>query len=155
MNIEKLEKHPHLVPEIAEMLQAQWSDLTRWSSASEIAERLARRNSGLNKEFTLLILADDGRVSGTVSVMLYELNDIQERQYWLGEVFTPLAYRGRGIATQLIKAGIEQCRQFGISHLYLYTPDQQALYRKLGWHEIEQRQVSGEQVSVMQLTLHP
>lgn len=135
------------------MLQEEWSDLTRWSCAGEINERLALRNLGLNKEFTLLTLADNGCVSGTVSVMLYELDDIQERQYWLGEVFTSPTYRGQGIATALVNAGIEQCRQFGITHLYLYTPDQQALYRKLGWQEIEQRKVSGEWVSVMQFIL--
>jgi len=33
--------------------------------------------------------------------------------------------------------------------LRLYTPDQQKLYERFGWHEVEQSMVDGELVSIM------
>ena len=35
--------------------------------------------------------------------------------------------------------------------LYLYTPDQQALYKKFGWVGVEEKIIDGETVTVMEL----
>jgi N-acetylglutamate synthase-like GNAT family acetyltransferase len=37
----------------------------------------------------------------------------------------------------------------GLQHFYLYTPDQQALYRRLGWQDVETLEYRGETVTVM------
>ena len=81
--------------------------------------------------------------------ILHELDDISERQFWMGEVLTAAAHRGKGVASALVLRLIEEARQRDMAELWLYTPDQQAFYRRYGWQEIEQRIVSSEQVSVM------
>ncbi|MGX9242335.1 GNAT family N-acetyltransferase [Pantoea dispersa] len=87
----------------------------------------------------------------TASTILYELDDISERQFWMGEVLTAAAHRGKGVASALVQRLIAEARQRDMAALWLYTPDQQALYRRYGWQEVEQRIVSAEQVSVMRL----
>ena len=72
---------------------------------------------------------------------------------WLASVYVEPAWRGRGIASALTEhiAGLAQ----GAGHpaLYLFTPDQQALYARLGWQIIERRLYAGEWVDVMQRNL--
>lgn len=101
----------------------------------------------------LIALDENEQVVGTAGVMRYELSDVAERKYWLGEVFTCHHLRGKGIGSALVKACIERSRAAGIDTLWLYTPDQQGLYGRLGWLEAERREVNGEWVSIMQRPL--
>lgn len=139
---------------VAALIHQEWSDFERWSSREVIAERLRKRNAPGNDEITLVALVD-GMPVATASIIKYELRDDMARQYWLGEVLTAQAHRGKGIAGKLIRALLETARKEGYPELWLYTPDQQALYAYLGWQSIEEKYVSGEWVSVMALPLSP
>ncbi|MGL9735972.1 MAG: GNAT family N-acetyltransferase [Symbiopectobacterium sp.] len=66
---------------------------------------------------------------------------------------TDSSQRGKGLATALTNGCVALCQQHGIEMLYLYTPDKQALYARMGWQPLEQRQVAGEIVTVMCLSL--
>lgn len=149
MNIFTLSQQPERDCEIARLLHSEWSDLANWSSLSLICERLQQRNQPECATFTLLACERDNRLMGTASVIEYELADDPARRYWLGEVFTDAHFRGQGVGSRLTAACIQQAREKQIAQLWLYTPDQQRLYYRLGWREIERREVSGEWVSVM------
>ena len=86
---------------------------------------------------------------GTASVKLFELPSHHDKTHWLGEVFIPKVMRGRGIGSALITDCVRRSIDIGIQALYLYTPDQQKLYERFGWREVEQSMVDGEAVSVM------
>lgn len=153
MDIQDLHDSPHLVARVAKLLHTEWSAFTRWSVLSSIEACLTQRTNAPDAAFTLVVLAADEPVA-TASVMRYELNDVAEREYWLGEVLTVPSARGQGLASALVNACVVRCRAQGIGALYLYTPDQQALYARLGWQTIEERRVAGESVSVMRLSLN-
>lgn len=89
----------------------------------------------------------------TASIIHYELVDIVAREFWLGEVITSAEHRGKGVASALVTRLTDEARQRGISTLWLYTPDQQALYRRFGWQDVEKRVVADEEVTVMKLAL--
>lgn len=144
-----LSQQPQRAEEIAHFLFQEWHQLDNWADPLEVAERLHQRNLPGSVGFTLLALSDSGELSGTASVIEYELSDNPARRYWLGEVFTLAEWRGQGIGSRLVNACIAHARQQGVAELWLYTPDRQALYRRLGWREVEQREVNGEWVSVM------
>jgi N-acetylglutamate synthase-like GNAT family acetyltransferase len=74
--------------------------------------------------------------------------------HWLGEVCVKNGLRGQGIGAALIRACIAESTRLRLPALYLYTPDQQALYARLGWEELQRDFVHGENVSIMCLTLH-
>lgn len=153
MLIEKIDDNSPYIPQIAALLHWEWSSLPRWSTQEGIQQRFIKRNHVDSEEFTLVACVEDGQLLGTASVIVHELDDRPERRFWLGEVFTPPEHRGKGVGSALTKACVAQAQQKGIKQLYLYTPDQQKLYQRLCWKEIEKREVSGEWVSVMSLDL--
>ncbi|EPL9568118.1 hypothetical protein MMK73_000159 [Providencia rettgeri] len=53
------------------------------------------------------------------------------------------------MGSQLIEVLYQHYRQFTNESLYLYTPDMQALYRKMGWQDVESREINDELVTVM------
>jgi GNAT superfamily N-acetyltransferase len=89
----------------------------------------------------------------TCNVIRYELDDITAREYWSGELVTDRAFRGQDVAKALIQQAIARAQQQQIGELWLYTPEQQAYYQRLGWQSVEQRQIAGEDVTVMVLHL--
>jgi predicted N-acetyltransferase YhbS len=153
MRIEPLRDHPHLVTEIATLLNQEWGHLSPWKSLSAVEGRLlAQLNIG-QTPFTLVALGNGDAFLGTASVKLFELPEHQDKVHWLGEVFVPAGLRGQGIGSTLIRACIAESRRIRLPALYLYTPDQQTLYAQLGWEELERAVVNGEDVSIMCLTL--
>lgn len=153
MEIITLRQQPERSQEIAHLLHSEWSALANWSSVAQISERLLQRNHSNRSSFTLLACHTDGDLMGTASVIEFELDDNPSRRFWLGEVFTPVAWRGKGVGSALVNACINFAKNDQMDSLWLYTPDKQDLYRRLGWREVEQREVSGEWVSVMVLDL--
>ena len=151
MNISLLGQCPQLLDTVSAMLHQEWSEFPHWRDRSAIRQRLLMRNAQDARTFTLVASNADGEVLATASTILHELDDISERQFWMGEVLTAAAHRGKGVASALVQRLIAEARQRDVAELWLYTPDQQALYRRYGWQEVEQRIVSAEQVSVMRL----
>ena len=74
----------------------------------------------------------------------------QEYFPWLASVFVHPDYRGKGFATQLVNEVMKLTKEQGYPNMYLYTPDQQSLYAKLGWKIIHDLDYMGEEVSIME-----
>lgn len=153
MQIADLNQHPDYAPQTAQLLHTEWSHHPAWSHQPTILERLKQRNQTASSEFTLVATKDDKTVIATCSVIRYELDDIGAREYWIGEVVTDKKFRGQGVAKALIQQAIARAKQQQIGELWLYTPDQQAYYQRSGWQAVEQRQIAGEEVTVMVLRL--
>lgn len=151
MRIKLLADYRHRIAEIAALLHAEWGDLAPWAVQADIERRFAGQLHTAQAPFTLVALADSGELLGTASVKLFELPDHPDKVHWLGEVFIPRERRGQGIGSALVRACIAQSRALGLPALYLYTPDQQALYARFGWQEIAGAVVNGEEVSIMVL----
>ncbi|HDZ48440.1 hypothetical protein LCGC14_0035880 [marine sediment metagenome] len=86
---------------------------------------------------------------GTASLIADDMSIRPELTPWLASVFVVPEWRGQGIASSLVQQVEEEALENGIQHFYLYTPDQQALYRRLGWQDVELVEYRGEQVTVM------
>ena len=153
MRIEFLGNHRRLIAEIAALLNQEWGELPPWASVPAIESRLAGQTNVECAPFTLVALGDHDAFLGTASVKLFELPEHRDKAHWLGEVYVPVRLRGQGVGSALIRACVTECRRLGLPVLYLYTPDQQALYARLGWEELESASVNGESVSIMRLSL--
>ena len=86
---------------------------------------------------------------GTASLTESDLDSRPELTPWLASVFVLPAWRGRGIASALVERVAEEARMAGCPGCYLYTPDQQALYARLGWQMQEELDYRGERVTLM------
>lgn len=153
MQIADLNQHPDYARQTAQLLHTEWSHLPAWSDQPTILTRLTKRNQTGSSEFTLVATSDGETVIATCSVIRFELDDIAAREYWIGEVVTDKKFRGQGVAKALIQQAIARAKHQQTGELWLYTPDQQAYYQRSGWRAVEQRQVAGEDVTVMVLHL--
>jgi len=149
MRLELLGAHRHFISRIASLLHDEWGSLPPWASLSEIEKRFTALADAETDIFTLVALSAEDGFLGTASVKLHELENHPDKQHWLGEVFIPRSLRGQGIGSTLIRECLCQSAAHGIKVLHLYTPDQQALYERFGWREIETTTVNGEHVSIM------
>ncbi|MCO7247050.1 GNAT family N-acetyltransferase [Halomonas sp. Mc5H-6] len=86
---------------------------------------------------------------GTASLIADDMSIRPELTPWLASVFVVPEWRGQGIASALVRRVEAEAVENGIEHFYLYTPDQQALYRHLGWQDVESLEYRGEPVTVM------
>ncbi|MDW5377651.1 GNAT family N-acetyltransferase [Halomonas sp. HP20-15] len=86
---------------------------------------------------------------GTASLVADDMSARRELTPWLASVFVLPEWRGLSIASRLVRRVETEARAQGIRHFYLYTPDRQALYRRLGWREREALIYRGESVTVM------
>lgn len=153
MRIRNLLDHPDYLGQTAELLFSEWSHLPSWADEQQIRARLIARNSADNRQFTLVAVDAENTVTAAGSLIRYELDDHPQRIHWLGEIITHPAHRGQGTGTALVERIIALATERNITELWLYTPDKQALYRRLGWEDREQRVVAGESVTLMVSTL--
>ncbi len=123
-----------------------------WSRPRRHHRAFARRLR-LGWRASVFAVMDGERPVGMASLVVDDMSDRRELTPWLASVYVLPEWRGRGIASRLVRRVEEEARAHGVERFYLYTPDQQALYRRLGWQDVEQREYRGEMVTIMQRDL--
>ncbi|WP_447893902.1 GNAT family N-acetyltransferase [Vreelandella sp. GE22] len=98
---------------------------------------------------SLFVALKSGVAVGTASLIADDVTSRPELTPWLASVYVLPEWRGRGIASRLVQRVEREARENAIARFYLYTPDQQALYQRLGWQEIERIAYAGEKVTIM------
>lgn len=154
MQIKRLFDNPDYLAQLTDLLFIEWSSLPSWSEKQQIQARLIERNSSDDCQGTLVMIDTENTLVAAGSLICYELNDNPQRVHWLGEIITQSSHRGQGLGTLIVKGLIQHAHEHNIAELWLYTPDMQSFYRKLGWVDEEARIVSGESVTVMVLKLN-
>ncbi len=91
----------------------------------------------------------DGVVLGTAALRATDLPGHDHLTPWLSGVFVLPQYRRCGIGTALCRH-VESCAlQLGHTQLYLFTLDQQALYKRGGWRCMDKGTWMGISADVM------
>jgi GNAT superfamily N-acetyltransferase len=151
MRIEELARHPALIDLIAATLHASWGGLPPWVERGRIRERLVAGASNAAFPHTLLAITEDGQLAGTGSAKLFELPTHSEKVHWIGEIFVLPEHRGNGLGSRITNSLSSYAFSNGVSQLFLYTPDQQSLYARMGWKQVSQERIHNEVVSIMVL----
>lgn len=152
MRIEELSRHRNLLDLVAATLHESWGDLPPWAETKTIRERLASGATQAAFPRTLVAVTDDGELAATGSVKLFELPSQPDRVHWIGEIFVLPEHRGRGLGSRMTKSLSDYAFAKDVSEVFLYTPDQQSLYERLGWSVVSQEKVNDEAVSIMKLS---
>jgi predicted N-acetyltransferase YhbS len=152
MQILNIKSHSELIPEVAAWLFHEWGHLTPGASVERNIQRLQDRC--LNNTLPLTFVAvEDGQPVGTISLVPDDLKIRPDLTPWVASVFVPPTVRNRGIGSQLMQFGEQQGREFGYVKLYLFTPDKQHMYARLGWQRMADVEYRGELVTIMQKAL--
>ncbi|MBV6632704.1 MAG: GNAT family N-acetyltransferase [Alphaproteobacteria bacterium] len=99
---------------------------------------------------------NDAEPIGTVELKRHEMDEVPEREFWLGEVYVVEAERGKGIAAQMVRFAIDQARAIGLPELVLQTARMDGgLYKRLGFEPVRPVWVEakGHSMLLMALTL--
>lgn len=136
------------VATVASWTYAEWGHLHPGSTADSWCEAF-RRECGDGGVPSVFVAMAGHRPVGTAALMAEDMDSRRELTPWLASVFVLPEWRGRGIAARLIRRVEEEAADSGFSQFYLYTPDQQGLYRRLGWQDHEALSYRGEEVTIM------
>ncbi|WP_445158462.1 GNAT family N-acetyltransferase [Halomonas sp. E14] len=143
-----------LIPEsdhvdtVASWTFAEWGHLHPGSTADSYREAF-RRECGEGGVPSVFVAMQGNRPVGTAALLAEDMDSRPELTPWLASVFVLPEWRGQGIAARLIRRVEEEAVDSGFSQFYLYTPDQQGLYRRLGWQNLEELNYRGEAVTIM------
>ena len=140
---------PEFIPLVARWNWEEWSDLLPCDSCEAFADDLRRRTRRDSIPITFLAL-DDGVPVGTASLIADDLETRPELTPWLASLYVAPERRGSGLGKMLALHAVEAARGFGIATLYLYTPGQEAFYRRLGWAFFEASEYRGHSITIMQ-----
>ena len=132
LRIERLADHLACVPTLAAWHHAEWGNLNAAITLEARAERLGRRatESGIPTAVVALV-GDD--VAGSASLVESDMDIHPELTPWLASVYVAPGFRRRGIASALVGEIERIAREEKVRTLWLWTPDQERLYARLGW----------------------
>jgi GNAT superfamily N-acetyltransferase len=148
--LDYLANSPQCIPELARYAYDEWRALfdSRGQNFEDALDSY-RDRANIDSLPLALVALHDGKVIGTASLKIHDLDIRPEMTPWLGGVFVVPQWRCRGIATQLIGRAIQEAQRLRLSELYLWTPSAKSLYERLGWSELERLEYCGYQISLM------
>ncbi len=153
IEINYLENHMAFVPTLAHWFHEQWGHL---QPETTLAQRINRLNERCAKTsaipITLVAMLDD-HVIGTASLVKHDMNVHLELTPWLSSVYVAQKYRRQGIGSQLVNRIVQEAEFMDAKMLYLFTPDRERFYTRLGWRLLYREKYRGEQVAVMEIRI--
>ena len=151
MIVEYLADHREFLPEIAELVLAEWQDLCAINGVAldQVKAILTQRAIKQGIPLTLIVLENNQFVA-TGSIKVSEPATKQAVSPWLDMMYVKKTRRGSGIGQLLLKALEKKAWSLGIETLYLSTDEAEGFYAKSGWTVIEyQKAVDGKTVAFM------
>jgi GNAT superfamily N-acetyltransferase len=152
VEIVTISQRPSLIPQVARWLWAEWA-CRKGRTFDMVVDRLAARAASEGPEHTFVVLDGETPVA-TASFVAADLASRPDLTPWLASVFVDLPHRGRGHAALLVRRVEEAARAAETETLWLYTPDAQGLYAKLGWETVAPEIDNGVPVTLMRRHLN-
>lgn len=151
MPIIDLKDAPHHLPTLAAWHHSQWAELNPGFS---LAQRLDMMQAYLNDyPVPSTFVAVDPEPMGSAAIIANDMDSHPEWTPWLASVFVAPAYRNQGIGGRLVRHAMNQAKKAGIAELYLFTPDREDFYRRLGWEVLTTEHYRGHNVAIMRVDL--
>ena len=146
-----LRDKPELIETLARWHQDEWSTL---NPGETLKQRISRMQPFLNDELIpTTYIAFDDILYGSAAIVENDMDDRTDLAPWLASVFVIPEHRNQGVGTALVGHVMQQAKQNNIDKLYLYTPDREAFYHKLGWRHIAAAHYHGHDVTIMEADL--
>ena len=150
MNIIDLRTGPHHIPTLAQWHHDEWSYLNPGGSVEKRIERM-RTYLGENLIPTMLIAVEGNDVLGSAALIASDMDTKPELSPWLANVYVRADKRGLGVGAKLVKSVMDLAKQNQLPRIYLFTPDQENFYAKMGWQTLSKENYRNSLVTIMQL----
>ena len=149
MNIEYLADHKEVIPTLTRWFYDEWSYLHPERTYTDV-EHLLTERAQTNKIPVALVAFEGNEQLGTVCLKIHDMDTRLDLTPWLAGLYVAVPRRKQGIGARLVSAIEKEARELGIQALYLYTPESETFYAKLGWHVKERTEYHGCPVTVME-----
>ncbi len=147
-----LTDYPHYIPLLAEWFYTEWKSLYLGKNQQDVEDSIRTRLNTDRIPLTLIALQPN-QVLGTVCLKTHELATHQHLTPWLAGLYVAKPWRSLGLGQILVQAIEAEAKGLGIEKLYLYTPQSESFYAKLGWRLKESVVFAGTTVSLMEKQL--
>jgi predicted N-acetyltransferase YhbS len=127
MEIGFLKDHQRWIPVIAEWFYREWG----WFYPDlGFRARIHRNRLPL-----ALVALDQGKVVGTVSLKIHDMDTRPQYSPWLASLYVCAQCRVQGVGRILLNAGIKEAQRLDLGQLYLYTLNRRHVpfYTAEGW----------------------
>jgi N-acetylglutamate synthase-like GNAT family acetyltransferase len=149
MDIVDLRKIPEVIPLLVKWHHRQWAYLNPQSTLEKRLEKTTRYLCDEPIPSTFVAI-ESGKVLGSAAIVEHDMDTRTEYSPWLASVYVAPEHRDKGIGSKLVSYIMSFAKKHEIDTLYLYTPNKEKFYKRLGWHTIHVELFNEVQVFVMQ-----
>lgn len=149
MNISYLADHKEVIPTLAQWFYQEWAYLHPDRTLEDV-QRLLEERTNKEKIPVALVAFEGNELLGTVCLKVYDMDTRLELTPWLAGLYVSAPKRKWGVGSMLVSAIEKKAHELGVQTLYLYTPESEDFYAKLGWNVKERTEYHGYLVSIMQ-----
>jgi GNAT superfamily N-acetyltransferase len=154
MTIVPLAERPEFLELLAAATGREWAHLySGWGAGAARAELLGQDPCGVLPVTFVAVV--DGRCAGTVSLIRDDLPGYRPVHPWLASLWVLPDFRGRGLATALIRRAEDHLSAHGYREAWAFTESAQSLFARCGWELVEPAQCHGVPVQVLRKELGP
>lgn len=150
--IDNLLSHPEYIFQLSEWHHREWGYL---NPTVTIVERQKEMQMHLLEGVvpsTFVATCTNGsdeQLVGSAALVQKDMNSRSDLSPWLASVYVAKSWRRRGIGTALVRHALEQAKNTGVPVVYLFTPDKQHFYERLGWQSLRRERYSGIEMTIM------
>jgi GNAT superfamily N-acetyltransferase len=136
ITIRFLADHPDTIPTLVNWFRAQWPDYHAHMSDEEMEQDFLEDASRDRLPIRLLAF-DASELAGTI-ILRENGSAVQPGfQPELGGLYVVGSHRGHGIATELVRAGMQVAREQGHQTVFATTVAAAGILERLGWEFIQ------------------
>ncbi len=135
ITISFLTDYPDTIPTLAQWFRAQWPDYYADMSPEEMEQDFLA-DASRDQLPIRLVAFESGKLAGTIVLREHGNGSLPESQPELGGLYVVAPYRGQGIGTELIRAGMKLAHDQGYETIYATTVAAAGILERLGWEFI-------------------
>lgn len=140
MNVDYLAHHKQFIPEIADLIFGQWSDLLLADGIDKEQLRLMLEERANTERLPIAFVATrNGELLGTGSIKMAEPGTRPGLSPWLAGMYIKEPYRGTGVGAQIVRALEAKAHALGVETMYLSVGSAVGFYERLGWSVLEEQ----------------
>jgi len=147
-----LADHPDIVPTLARWFRDQWPDYyADWSQVEMEQDFLD--DASHDRLPIRLVAFESNELAGTIVLRENGTRDLPEYLPELGGLYVVESYRGNGIGTELIRAGMKLALNLGYETVFATTVVAAGILERLGWEFVKTVIHQDGQLSLYQCNL--
>ena len=131
-----LTDHIDTIPTLASWFRDQWPDyFADWSDAEMEADFL--EDASRDRLPIRLVAFESGELAGTIVLRKDGDETAPALQPELGGLYVVASYRGHGIGSELVRAGMKVARDLGFESVIATTVNAAGILERLGWEFVK------------------